>query len=301
MVRELYDDFGPTPALEKLVPLALSSPDPPRGTMLTGMASPASTPAARPLAAFTTGEGSRGTVLLHGFLGSGKNLRALAQRWPALQPDRRILVPDLPGHGASPPLSAQDDPAAVARDLLAAAASLPEPIALVGHSLGGRVALAAAALDPGRLSEVVLLDIAPGPIDPALTGTARVLEILQAAPDQTPDRRTMRDFLLARGLSQPTTDWLLMNLDSAEGAYRWRIDRAALAAFHDRFNRQDQWPVVEARPLPIRCIRGGRSRHVTDADADRLRAAGCRVDTIADAGHDLHVEALDPLLALLAA
>jgi esterase len=265
------------------------------------MVPPGSTPAARTLAAFTTGEGSRGTALLHGFLGSGKNLRALAQRWPALQPDRRILVPDLPGHGASPPLSPQDDPSALASDVLAAAASasLPEPFALVGHSLGGRVALAAAALAPGRLSEVVLLDIAPGPIDPALTGSARVLEILQAAPDQTPDRRTMRDFLLGRGLSQPTTDWLLMNLDSAEGAYRWRIDRAALAAFHDRFNRQDLWPIVEARPLPIRCIRGGRSRHVSDADADRLRAAGCQVDTLADAGHDLHAEALDPLLALL--
>jgi esterase len=262
---------------------------------------PPETAAVRPLAAFTSGEGIRGTVLLHGFLGSGKNLRALAQRWPAQQPDRRILVPDLPGHGASPPLLPQDDPAAVARDVLAAAsaAGLPGPLALVGHSMGGRVALAAAALAPDRLSEVVLLDIAPGPIDPGLTGSGRVLEILRGAPEAAPDRRTMRELLLGRGLSPPTTDWLLMNLESENGSYRWRFDREALAAFHDRFNRQDLWPIVESRPLPIRAIRGGRSRHVTDADAARLQAAGCRVDTIAEAGHDLHVEALDSLLALL--
>jgi esterase len=145
----------------------------------------------------------------------------------------------------------------------------------------------------------VLLDIAPGSTDPARLGSARVLDVLQAAPDKTPDRKSMRERLLDGGLSAPTADWLLMNLEPADGGYRWRFDRAALAAFHDRFNRQDLWPVVEARRVSIRCVRGGRSSLVTDADADRFRAAGCRVDTIADAGHDLHVEALEPLLALL--
>jgi esterase len=171
--------------------------------------------------------------------------------------------------------------------------------ALVGHSLGGKVGLAAAAQAPERLSEIVLLDIAPGATDPPRLGSARVLDILQAAPEQAPDRRSMREFLLGRGLSAPLADWLLMNLEPADGGYRWRFDRAALAAFHDRFNREDLWPVVEARRLPIRCIRGGRSNHVTDADVARFRAAGCRVDTIPDSGHDVHAEALDPLLALL--
>jgi esterase len=255
------------------------------------------------LSSFTVGDGRCGTLLLHGFLGSGKNLRALAQRWPALQPDRRILVPDLPGHGSSPPLPPGADLPELAQAVLetAAAAALPEPFALVGHSLGGRVALAAAQVAPGRLSEVVLLDIGPGAIDPALTGSARVLEILLSAPGQAPDRRSMREHLLGRGLSPAISDWLLMNLEASPDGYRWRFDRAALAALHGRFNGQDLWPVVEKRPVPIRCIRGGRSRHVSDADADRLRAAGCPVDTLPDAGHDVHVEALDALLALLTA
>jgi esterase len=228
-------------------------------------------------------------------------LRSLASRWAALEPERRIFVPDLPGHGGSPALHPADDLGTLARDVLAAAegAGLGEALTLVGHSLGGRVALAAASAAKDRLSELVLLDISPGPIDPGVTGSGRVVEILRSAPEQAPDRRTMRAFLLDRGLSQPTADWLLMNLDGADGSYRWRFDRDALAAFHERFNGEDQWPVVEGRPLPIRCIRGGRSRHVSDADVDRFQAAGCRVDTIPDAGHDLHAEALDPLLALL--
>ncbi len=256
------------------------------------------------LASYTIGEGPRAAVLLHGFLGSGKNLRSLAQRWVTAQPELRVLVPDLRGHGSSPPLAPDTDLAALAADVLAtaSAASLPEPFILVGHSLGGRVALAAAERAAARLSEIVLLDIGPAPIDPATTGSARVLSILLSAPDEVPDRRTMRAHLLEAGLSAPTTDWLLMNLQAdADGRYRWRFDRQALARLHDRFNREDLWRVIEARPVPIRCIRGGRSRHVRDEEAARLRAAGCPVETIADAGHDLHVEAPDAVIAQLQA
>ena len=254
------------------------------------------------LASFTVGEGSRGVVLLHGFLGSGKNVRSLAQRWIERRPDQRILVPDLPGHGQSPPLPPDADQPWMATQILeaAASASLAEPLTLVGHSLGGRVALAAAEQAPERLSQIILLDIAPGPIDAKWTGSGQVLDALLAAPAEVPDRRTMREYLLGRGISPATTDWLLMNLESAgEAGYRWRIDRPALAAFHDAFNRTDLWPVVEARRLPIRCIRGGRSRQVNEKDVARFQAAGGRVDTIPEATHHLHVDALDALVDLL--
>src|SRR3954470_8533691 len=101
-----------------------------------------------PLVSFSIGSGPRSTVLLHGFLGSGKNLRTLAQRWSAVSPDRTLLLPDLRGHGESPPLTARSDLDSLAEDVLAAAAALPGPVSLVGHSLGGRVALAAARRAP---------------------------------------------------------------------------------------------------------------------------------------------------------
>src|SRR4051794_13308410 len=115
-----------------------------------------------PLVSFTVGGGPRSTVLLHGFLGSGKNLRTLAQRWSAASPERTLLLPDLRGHGESPPLAASADLDSLAADVLAAAADLPAPLSFVGHSLGGRVALAAARRAPGRVADVVLLDIGPG-------------------------------------------------------------------------------------------------------------------------------------------
>src|ERR1700754_1245749 len=108
------------------------------------------------LAHSAIGEGGEDVVLLHGFLGSGKNLRTLAQRWLERAPDHQFVLPDLRGHGLSPPLPAQADLYTLARDVLATAraAEVVEPFTIVGHSLGGRVALAAAALHPDRLQQV---------------------------------------------------------------------------------------------------------------------------------------------------
>ncbi len=256
---------------------------------------------AGPLAGFIIGEGRRSVVLLHGFLGSGRNLRSLAQRWSERQVDRRFLVPDLSGHGGSPPLPADFGLDDAGRAVLETAenAGFAAPLTLVGHSLGGRVALAAARVAPERLASVALLDIGPGAIDPGSSESRRVLDVLLAAPAEIGDRREMRSFLLDRGLQPALTDWLLLNLRSEGPRWVWRIDHRALDRVHDRFNREDLWSVVDARRVPIRCVRGGRSRYVGDADVARLRAAGCAVDTLPEAGHFVHVDALETLLDLL--
>jgi pimeloyl-ACP methyl ester carboxylesterase len=254
------------------------------------------------LAEYRIGEGVRATVLLHGFLGAGKNLRSLAQRWAALDGSRRLLVPDLTGHGGSPALPPDADLATLADDVLETArgAGLAPPLALVGHSLGGRVALAVARREPAVVSEVVLLDIAPGPIV-AEQGSRRVLEVLVAAPDEAPSRRELRQHLIDGGLSPARADWLVMNVRVEEGRARWTFDRQALARLQETTSAEDLWDVLEQHLTAVRGVRGGRSRYVLDADVRRMEAAGCPVETIAGAGHELHVEALDALLGLLTA
>ena len=248
------------------------------------------------------GEGPRSTVLLHGFLGTGRNLRSLAAAWSGAEPGRRCLLPDLTGHGTSPGLPEGATLASVARDVLetARAAGLDGPLDVVGHSLGGRVALALALAAPDAVARVSLLDIAPGPIPPGLSESGKVLEVLRAAPARAADRKAMRAELLERGLSGPLSDWLLMNLEpSPEGGVHWRFDREALAAFHGRFNGESLWEALDVPGVPARCIRGGRSGYVGDADKARMEALGCPVDTLPEAGHFVHVDAPDALLRWL--
>ena len=93
-------------------------------------------------------------VLVHGLGGTIENWRSLA---PALTRRHRVLVPDLPGHGRSAPLSeARDvDALAVAVFAIADAEEIGHAV-WVGHSLGGVVALRAAVRRPEAVRGVVL-------------------------------------------------------------------------------------------------------------------------------------------------
>lgn len=253
------------------------------------------------LSSTTLGQGPLGTVLLHGFLGSGKNLRTLAQKWLDRDPRQCFLLPDLLGHGESPALPPDATLNTMAAAVLQAAADagIPFPIQIVGHSLGGRIALGCARLAPERVADVVLLDIGPGPIDPQKSESRQVLDVMLRAPDESADRKEMRAFFLSQGISPALADWILMNLRLDDGRYRWRIDRQALDALHTTFTTENLWPVIEAQEVPVHCAVGERSSYVPPAEAQRLRELGCEVHVLANAGHYIHVDALEPLLAWL--
>jgi esterase len=248
------------------------------------------------------GGGAKPTVLLHGFLGSGKNLRTLAQRWSERDASRVFLLPDLRGHGSSPPVDERTDLRAMARDVIdtARAEHLEAPLEIVGHSLGGRVALAGSLAATAEIHRVTFLDITPGPIATERSQSGRVLEVLLQAPEEAPDRRQLRAALIDRGLSPALADWLMMNVVQEGGSHRWRFDRQSLSRLHSRVNSEDLWEAVERPGAHVRCIRSGASGYVPPADVERMQRAGCRVDTLAGAGHFVHVDALEPLLDLLA-
>lgn len=94
-------------------------------------------------------------VVLHGLLGQSNNWRSIAQR-PEIAGDRRVLCADLRNHGDSPH-SQRFDYASLVADLVAFldSQSLPSAI-LLGHSLGGRAAMATALLRPDRVQRLIV-------------------------------------------------------------------------------------------------------------------------------------------------
>ncbi|HWP67383.1 MAG TPA: alpha/beta hydrolase [Candidatus Limnocylindria bacterium] len=111
-------------------------------------------------------------LLVHG---NGGHARWWDPLVPYLVPGWRLVVPDLRGHGesawAEPPRYLLED---FARDLVAVADALaPGRIPLVGHSMGGRVAVAVAAERPERVAALAVLDSRFDPIDPAFAAKYR--------------------------------------------------------------------------------------------------------------------------------
>lgn len=251
------------------------------------------------LATFTRGNGRRDVLFLHGFLGSGRNLSSLSQRLVDLRPDLQVIVADLPGHGTSPSLMPPYTFHALADPVVDFVKASPRPCVIVGHSMGGRVALEAAASAPKQVDKVILLDIAPGPIGDRNEDLEAVAKALLAAPETAQNRAEMRDGLLAHGLSTALSDWLLMNLRSENGALTWRIDRRALKELGLATRGDDLWPTAERVAHKVVAAYGDRSRYVTKEDVARMESLGIRTHAF-HSGHYLHVDAMEPLAQWLA-
>jgi len=244
------------------------------------------------------GTGATLVLALHGFLGSGRNLSAFARALVERVPDVCVATVTLRGHAGAPPLGPGPTYEALAQDVCAIVARA-DRVVLVGHSLGGRVALVASARS-ARRPPVILLDIAPGPV--AVTDTENVLQVLLAAPDHAPSRGAMVASLRRVGLSEALAAWLSMNLVRTEDGVAWNIDRARLATLHETETHRDLWPLVQGNEVPIlACVRGGASPFVSDPEERRLEARAARITTVPGAGHFLHVEAREATADAVAA
>ena len=140
-------------------------------------------------------------VLLHGITGHARVWDHLAQR---LAPARRVLALDQRGHGDSDP--APDDDYRVgtmANDVAAFAGSLRlGRFALVGHSMGGRIAIKFAADHSAQLERLVIIDIGP---DIALAGLQRVRDMMANSPERIESEEWAVEY--TSGAATPSRTW----------------------------------------------------------------------------------------------
>lgn len=247
----------------------------------------------------------RGWLLfLHGILGSGANWRTIARRLVAARPEWGAVLVDLRMHGRSQGAPPPHTVEAAADDLVRLAASLARPVrGVIGHSFGGKVALALRGKLP--LEETWVLDADPGPrADPRgdPDSAQLVIDALRELPGAFADRAAFVAALTARGFSRALGDWLAMNLepDAGGGGYRLRLDLDAVDQLLADYHRRDLWSALEAGPGAAHLVIADRSRAL--GPADRARAARLPIAVhVVDAGHWLHIEAPDQLLALFSA
>lgn len=239
-------------------------------------------------------------VLLHGLFGAGQNWGGIRR---ALAPRHRVLTPDLRNHGSSPRAAAMDY-ATMAADIAETmdAAGVPRA-AVLGHSMGGKVAMALALAQPGRVERLVVADIAPVRYRPALRGHVDAMRAVPLRPGLT---RREADALLAATIAEPgIRAFLLQSLRFEEDPPSWRLGLDELAA---------ALPVIEdfAAPAgarydgPVLVVSGAASGYVRPEHHAAFRALFPRVAfaTVPKAGHWLHAEnpqgflaALEPFLA----
>lgn len=254
---------------------------------------------------------SRWMLVLHGILGSGGNFRSFARRLAAAHPDWGMVLVDLRAHGQSldaPPPHTID---AAASDLVRLGTALGlEVRGVMGHSFGGKVALAYAAARFGALDEVWVLDSSPGTRHDGMAseGAPQVIAVLDTLPETFPSRERFMETLRERGLSQQITDWLAMNVRrTGDEGFRFRLDLGVIKELLADYFAQDLFPVLEQPGLARRVhfVLGGRSNTVSESDRARLVALAVQgplalsVDVLDDAGHWLHADDPEGLFAVV--
>lgn len=171
-------------------------------------------------------------VLIHGLFGSLENLGAVAR---SLQPDYRVVSVDLPNHGRSPWVPAVSmGLSTMAEQLSALLDHLNiERCALLGHSLGGKVAMELAMAQPERVSRLIVADIAPVQYPRRHDG---IFDALRALPlPGLKGRRDADQFLKDKISEAGVRQFLLKSLYKNEaGEYQWRMNLEGLyEAYHE--------------------------------------------------------------------
>lgn len=254
----------------------------------------------------------RWMLILHGILGSGSNWRTFARALAAARPSWGFLLPDLRLHGQSqgapPPHTL--DAAALDLERTAEAAGVTVTAAM-GHSFGGKVALAFAARRRDRgapLDELFVLDSAPGARagDPRRDGASEVLRMLRAIPQPLDTREAFLAHVEGQGHSRALAEWLAMNLRRAPDGLRLRLELPAVGELLDDYFRVDLWPVLESDPGAARRVHvvlGGRSDAVPPEEKARFEALASKgrasLTVLERAGHWLHADDPAGLLAAI--
>ncbi|XP_072999638.1 uncharacterized protein [Typha latifolia] len=207
--------------------------------------------------------------VLHGLLGSGRNWRtfsrSLASELQKRSPsdEWRMVLVDLRNHGRSAGIKGLGpihDMVNAAKDLanLVKSKCWAWPDVVIGHSMGGKVALDFAAScargDYGESAvlpkQLWVLDSVPGEVnsDDSDGEVEKVLHTLKGLPSPLPSRKWVVDHMLSLGFSKPLSEWIGSNLKKAGEHVTWAFDLNAAIEMFNSYRDRSYWSVLEQPP-----------------------------------------------------
>lgn len=229
-------------------------------------------------------------IILHGLFGSSDNWMTIARK---LSKEFKVFLPDLRNHGRSPH-SDRFDLASMSHDLETLVND--EKIggtALVGHSLGGKVAMTF-ALNHQSVEKLIIVDVSPRKRGHSgLDLFSNLLEAMESMPLDEIRSRNQADQMLSGTIpDMRIRQFLLKNLFRSDtDRYEWRLNLRGLRKNLEKVG--DGVPQSGKFKKPALFIRGEKSEYVLSEDETTIRELfpSSSIVTIPGAGHWVHAEA----------
>ncbi len=223
-------------------------------------------------------------VALHGLFGSLENIGGITR---LLGEHFQVYSVDLPDHGKSPHVEQASLP--LMADMVSEwmRASNLASAYLLGHSLGGKVAMEVALSHPELVSGLVVLDIAPVRYDSRHTNVFAGLQALDLKTIVS--RADAESRLQAFVPEKAVSSFLLKNLVKMESGYRWRMNLKGLQQSYSKLiqaNRDGEFA------KPVLFVKGGNSDYIIPAyrAETQQRFPLASMKEVPGTGHWLHAE-----------
>jgi len=227
-------------------------------------------------------------VILHGLLGSSRNWTTIGK---ALQEVFDVHALDLRNHGSSPHAESMRWAEMVADLKAYLDAHQLDSIRLMGHSLGGKVAMRFACEYPDLVRRLVIVDIAAKPYPPYHDAEFRAMKAI--AVNELGSRKEAEQALEPMVEDWAMRQFLLTNLvrDEKTRQFKWQINLEALHASLPHI-RQNSLLETDRYEGPTLLVRGGKSDFIDDRDAGEMSHwfSHLREVSVSNAGHNVHVE-----------
>lgn len=230
-------------------------------------------------------------IILHGLFGMSDNWRHIAR---LMESQYQCILVDLRNHGRSP-----HDPVmnfmVMTEDVLELMIDLEIDKAVVmGHSMGGKVAMQLALNHPSKVEKLIVVDIAPKFYPPH--HHAVIDAILSFDPGTLSERSEAEDaFARVLGNDNSTIQFLMKNLTRlAKGGFEWKANMPAIIDAYNHLMKDVRFH--QSYDGPTLFIRGENSRYILDEDLRHIKELfpNTQLSTIHKAGHWVHADAPEP-------
>ncbi len=235
-------------------------------------------------------------IILHGLFGTLDNWQTIAKK---LSEDYTIFILDLRNHGRSPQTDDEFTYQLLADDLAEfMQAHWIYEARIVGHSMGGKVAMQFALNHPDSVKKLAIIDIAPKQYP---SGHEEIFDALMNLDLSTlQDRKEAEAYLMdILNNDSGTVQFLLKNLsrktDAEGGGFEWKMNLDVLHRDYENILKAPEgYPFLK----PTVFIRGGKSDYVKDEDMAAIHTffPKATLETIEGAGHWVHAEKPKELL-----
>lgn len=223
--------------------------------------------------------------IVHGLFGSLSNLSGLAKE---LQMHFNIILVDVRNHGKSPRNKSMSYPD-MANDIFKLADALNiDSFSIIGHSMGGKIAMTCALLQPQRIKRLIIADIAPVSYPDKHNNVFLGLKFVQQSQVKS---RHEADQLLSRYIETPEVRLFLLKSLQREGdQFKFLYD---LDNLHNNYSLISAWPEFKnSFDNPTLFIKGANSDYIDLHNPQPIMAhfPNAKAKVINDTGHWLHAE-----------